>query len=87
MKIIEEIVYKSKQEMSWRVTYGFREQLSTYRSAVIPGLITDNLFKCAFFFFFQPFGHLSDRVIESLRLENTSKIIESNCPLTTHSAH
>lgn len=52
MKIIEEVVYKSKQEMSWRVTYGFREQLSTYRPAVIPGLITDNLFKCAFFFFF-----------------------------------
>lgn len=50
MKIIEEVVYKSKQEMSWRVTYGFREQLSTYRPAVIPGLITDNLFKCAFFF-------------------------------------
>jgi len=85
MKIIEEVVYKSKQEMSWRVTYGFREQLSTYRPAVIPGLITDNCYSSVPFF--QPFGHLSDRVIESLRLENTSKINESNCPLTTHSAH
>ena len=29
----------------------------------------------------------NNRIIESLRLDNTSKIIKSNCPPTTNTAH